>query len=129
MTDAQRLAVGWFEIPVKDMDRAMAFYQTVFGYTLQRHALGELDMAWFPMPGDLPGATGALVYNEEFYTPSNDGVVLYFTAQSGDLQNELGRVEEAGGSILQPKKALGEYGFMALVTDTEGNRIALHSRQ
>lgn len=120
--------VGWFEIPVKDMERATKFYETVFGFKLERHKLGPLDMAWFPfVEGN--GAMGSLVYNEEFYKPSTDGTLVYFTSHSGDLAIELSRIEKAGGKVIQPKTLITEeIGYMALFNDTEGNRIALHSR-
>lgn len=127
MAEEKGNAVGWFEIPVVDMERAMKFYETVLEVKLERHMVGEIDMAWFQMV-DGKGAAGSLVYHKEWYKPSPDGALVYFTAYSGDLSNELSRVEMAGGKILAPKKAIGEYGFMALVLDTEGNRIALHSR-
>ncbi len=127
MAEEKGNAVGWFEIPVTDMDRAVKFYETVFEVKLERHMVGEIDMAWFQMV-DGKGAAGSLVYHKEWYKPSQDGALVYFTAYSGDLENELGRVEAAGGKILVPKKSIGEYGFMAVVLDTEGNRIALHSK-
>jgi len=122
-------SIGWFEVPVTDMERAMKFYETVLDIKMERHQMGPLDMAWFPMYPDAPNAGGSLVKHPDFYKPSMDGVLIYFTAFSGDLNNELGRVEAAGGKIISPKKEISpEYGFMALVQDTEGNRIALHSR-
>jgi len=125
--ELHRNVVGWFEVPVTNMERAMKFYETVFGFKLERHEMGELDMAWFPF-SDAPGAPGSLVYHKEFYKPSNDGVLIYFTCHSGDLNNELAKVEPAGGKILIPKKLITEdVGYMALCVDTEGNRIALHS--
>ncbi|QQR77229.1 MAG: VOC family protein [Candidatus Moraniibacteriota bacterium] len=127
MAEEKGNAVGWFEIPVVDMERAMKFYETVLEVTLSRNQVGEIDMAWFQMT-DGKGAAGSLVFHKEWYKPSAEGVLVYFTAYSGDLSNELSRVEMAGGKILAPKKAIGEYGFMALVLDTEGNRIALHSK-
>jgi hypothetical protein len=89
--------VGWFEIPVKDMQRAIKFYETVLGHKLKRHKMRELDMAWFPMNPEGMGAMGSLVYNEQFYKPSSEGSILYFTAFSGNLNNELKKVEPAGG--------------------------------
>lgn len=121
--------VGWFEIPVLNMDRAISFYETVFQMELEKHQMGPLEMAWFPMLEGKMGSPGSLVKNEDHYKPSENGPLVYFTAHSGDLQNELSRVETAGGKILMPKKEISEgYGFMALVLDSEGNRIALHSR-
>lgn len=124
-------AVGWFEIPVKDMDRAIKFYETVLDVKMNRMPMGPLDMALFPDGDEQMGSSGSLVCFEEFYKPSSsDGVLVYFTAQSGDLANELGRVEDAGGKVVIPKRQIApDVGFMGLFTDTEGNRIALHSRQ
>jgi uncharacterized protein len=121
--------VGWFEIPVLDMDRAIRFYNQVFSITLERHTLGLLDMAWFPgMEGGV-GTGGSLVAHPEHYRPSTNGVLIYFTAFSGDVDIELGRVVTAGGQILRTKTQISpEVGYMALFLDTEGNRIALHSR-
>lgn len=125
----KRNAVGWFELPVLDMDRAVKFYETVFDVKLERHPMGPLDMAWFPMMDNGNGSPGSLV-KHEFYKPSKEGALLYFTATSGDLNNELGRVEAAGGKICKPRKQISEeYGYMAVIEDTEGNWIALHSRK
>jgi predicted enzyme related to lactoylglutathione lyase len=123
-------AVGWFEIPVTDMDRAVSFYEKVLDLKMQVQDFGPLKMAWFPWTQEGAGSPGSLVYMPDFYTPSANGVLIYLTAHSGDLNNELSRVEEAGGKILQGKKQISEeYGHMALLLDTEGNRVALHSRQ
>lgn len=122
--------VGWFEIPVADMDRAVAFYEAVMGYSLDRQTMGPLDMAWFPWVEKGMGSPGSLVHHEDFYKPSTDGALVYFTAFSGDLSNELSRVEPNGGKVLLPKKLIAEgYGYMGLFLDTEGNRVALHSRE
>ena len=128
MADIKNNAVGWFEVPVTDMERAIKFYETVFELKLERHTMGELDMAWWPGTESAPGAGGSLVFHPAWYTPSLTGVLVYFTAPSGDLNNELSRVQKAGGEILIPRRQISEeYGYMALIVDTEGNRIALHS--
>jgi predicted enzyme related to lactoylglutathione lyase len=118
--------IGWFEIPVNDMDRAKSFYEKVFNTTISVHDLGGVIMGWFPEAAGKKGASGSLVQHE-MYTPSTtDGPLIYFT--SSDLANELSLVETAGGTIMQPKTEIGGgHGFMALLKDTEGNRIALHS--
>ena len=122
--------VGWFEVPVVNMGRAMKFYEDVFGFSLSRHQMGALDMAWFPWSETGAGSPGSLVCHPSHYKPSTDGTLVYFTAHSGDLDVELARVVPAGGKVLQKKTLISEqYGFMALVLDTEGNRIALHSRK
>ena len=123
-------AVGWFEIPVNNMERAVNFYEKVLDLKLKRHMIGPLDMAWFPWQENGLGSPGSLVKHPDFYVPSADGVLIYLTAHSGDLNNELARVEPAGGKVIQNKKQISEeYGYMALILDTEGNRVALHSRK
>ena len=126
----QSNAVGWFEVPVTNMGRAIKFYETVLDVKLEHNQMGPLDMAWFPMTDESYGSAGSLICYPDFYKPSTDGVLIYFTAHSGDLNNELARIENAGGKVLQPKTKISEeYGFMALFTDSEGNRVALHSRE
>jgi predicted enzyme related to lactoylglutathione lyase len=122
--------VGWFEIPVTNMERAMKFYETVLDIKLSRNQMGPLDMAWFPWSEEGKGSAGSLVCHTDFYKPSLNGVLIYLTTQTGDLNDELKRVEKAGGTVIQPKTLIAEdYGYMALFIDTEGNRIALHSRK
>jgi len=122
--------VGWFEIPVSDMNRAKTFYEAVFGIKIQLELFGETKMGWFPSPQDpgAKGASGSLVHNPSFYKPSANGTLVYFTSPGIDY--ELSKVEEAGGVLLQGKTLITEdIGYMALFLDTEGNRIALHSRE
>lgn len=69
IVELKRNVVGWFEIPVSDMERAIKFYKAVFNFELERHKMGELDMAWFPF-ADVPGSPGTLVFHKEFYKPS-----------------------------------------------------------
>jgi hypothetical protein len=124
--------VGWFEIPVADMDRAIRFYQEVFLLELSRNKFETVEMAWFPWNIDtnIQGSSGSLVYNPEFYKPSVEGTLVYFSSMSDDLNDELGRVESAGGKIIIPKTQISEdIGYMGVFIDSEGNRIALHSRR
>ena len=119
--------VGWFEIPATDMQRAKAFYDTVFQIEISVHDFGGLLMGWFPFAEGKAGATGSLVQHEDYIPSLTHGPVIYFSCK--DVADELGRVEAAGGEILRPKtKISDEHGFMALCKDSEGNRIALHSQ-
>ena len=115
--------VNWFEIPTSNLERAMAFYEAVLGYELSLNELGPLRMAWFPMRQDAAGSTGTLVQSEH-YTPSHAGTLVYFTVAS--IDDTLEKITEAGGTVLNPKRSIGEYGFVAHFEDTEGNRVALH---
>jgi predicted enzyme related to lactoylglutathione lyase len=118
--------VGWFEIPVEDMERARKFYEEVFDISISVHDLGGIIMGWFPgFPGKT-GSSGSLVKHEMYIPSDTAGPLLYFSCK--DLATELAKVTNAGGTIIQQKKEIGGgHGFMALLTDTEGNRIALHS--
>lgn len=124
----ERNMIGWFEVPVTNMERAKKFYDTVFDISIAVHELGDFIMGWFPMSSDKPGATGSLVQHS-MYTPSEThGVLIYFSCK--DLALELSRVVSAGGQVLQEKTEIGDgHGFMGLIKDTEGNRIAVHSNQ
>ena len=118
--------VGWFEIPVNDMDRAKAFYENVFEIEIKVVDFGGLLMGWFPDRGEVHGAQGTLI-KQESYIPSQEGTLVYFI--SNDVKNELDKVEAAGGSIYQPKTQIStEHGYMGVFIDSEGNRVALHSR-
>lgn len=118
--------VGWFEVPVDNMDRAKKFYETVFKVEISIQSFGGILMGWFPDRGDVPGAQGTLI-KQDTYVPSQEGTLVYFISEN--VQNELDRVEAAGGTIYQPKTQISpEHGFMAAFIDSEGNRIALHSR-
>ena len=118
--------VGWFEIPVADMERAKKFYEAVFDISISLHGFGGLKMGWFPNDPEKKGATGSLVQHEMYRPSATDGALVYFSCK--DVNNELNSVTAFGGDIMQQKTEIGEgHGFMALVKDTEGNRIALHS--
>ena len=121
--------VGWFEIPVEDMDRARTFYEAVFEVRIQVQDLNALLMGIFPFAEGKSGAWGALVKHPQFYHPSaTQGPLLYFSCR--DVQEQSERIEKAGGQVLQPKKLISEgVGYMALFIDSEGNRVALHSRR
>lgn len=120
---AARNPVAWFEIPVLDMKRARAFYEELLHIRLDEHQHGPLKMGFFPMDERGAGAAGSLVAGEG-YEPSLEGTVVYFSVD--DIPAALERASQAGGDVLQPKTDIGEYGFIAMVRDSEGNRIALH---
>ncbi|MAO09303.1 MAG: glyoxalase [Alteromonas sp.] len=119
---------AWIEIPVTNMERAVGFYEAVFQKKLKQVDFGGLLMAWFPDAGrDVPGATGTLI-QQESYIPSKEGPLVYFYSEN--IQEELDRVEAAGGKIYQPKTQISEeHGYMGVFIDSEGNRVALHSNQ
>ena len=115
--------VGWFEIYVQDMPRATALYQTVLGVTLDRLPMTDLEMWAFPMNMEGPGASGALVKMPG--VPSGGSTLVHFVCD--DCAVEGARVTGAGGSIQKEKMSIGEYGFIVLGVDTEGNMFGLHS--
>lgn len=121
-------SVGWFEIYVNDMEKAKKFYETVFKVELTEMPMpegsDEMIMAAFPMDMDASGAMGALV-KMDGYGPASVGTIVYFNCDN--CADEEGRVEAAGGTVIKSKHSIGEYGFMALFKDCEGNVIGLHS--
>ena len=115
--------VSYFEIPVTDMERAIAFYQAVFGQTLERTVIDGHDMALFPFDEDGQGITGALAKGDS-YTPSITGPRIYFFVDS--IEDTLNKVISLGGSIAYPKTLVGDF-WVAEFVDSEGNQIALSS--
>lgn len=119
-------AIGWFELYVQDLPRAKAFYETVFAVTLEQIPQPEIEMWAFPMHMEAGGAPGALIKMEG--VPSGPGgTLVYFNCE--DCAIEEARVTDAGGSIYRPKMSIGDYGFITLANDTEGNMIGLHSQK
>ncbi|PIT79086.1 VOC family protein [Limnohabitans sp. JirII-31] len=118
--------VGWFEIYVQDMARAKTFYEAVFDTTLSQLDNPELEMWAFPMDMATSGASGALVRMPGFPSGANS-VLVYF--KCADCAVEADKAAKAGGTVQKPKMSIGPYGHIALVVDTEGNMIGLHSMQ
>ncbi|MGB1283892.1 MAG: VOC family protein [Polaribacter sp.] len=123
--------ISWFEVPVLDMDRAKKFYETVFNVQISVNNFGGVLMGWFPVSekSTVPGITGSLVLQEDYIPSATHGTLVYFNSQTGDINDELKRIETAGGKILRPKTLISdEIGYMAVILDSEGNRIALYNK-
>ncbi|TRY33049.1 VOC family protein [Aliiglaciecola sp. M165] len=116
--------IGWFEIYVEDMPRAKAFYEQMLDITLDKIPSPQVQMWAFPSNDENRQGFGALVCVEG-YKPEGNGTLIYFSCD--DCALEASRVEAAGGTLQRPKMQIGEYGFVALVIDTEGNMIGLRS--
>ena len=117
--------INWFEIPVSNFDRAKDFYTKVLGNELHIEEVLEIKMGFFKMSGS--GVGGAICYGEG-YIPSAEGALVYFNC-GDDLQNELSKVNSSGGKVVLPKtKISDEIGYMAMFLDTEGNKVAFHSK-
>jgi len=116
--------VGWFEIYVQDMKRAQSFYEKVFGTTFSALPSPGMQMMQFQAEQGGMGCTGALVQMAGVGS-GGGGTLVYFMCD--DCAVEAGKATSAGGSVHKEKGSIGEHGFIALVTDTEGNMIGLHS--
>jgi len=123
--------LNWFEIYTSDFERAKRFYSEVFKCKLtdipvdsERHS--QMKYAAFPGDQNSPGASGALV-ELDVAKPGIGGTLVYFDSE--EIDAELSRVASAGGKVVRPKLHIGDFGFIALIEDTEGNLIGLHSRK
>ena len=119
-------AVGWFDIFVDDLDRATRFYETVLGASLAPMAdpTGESQMMSFPADMSVYGAGGALT-KAAHGRPGPGGTIVYFMAE--DCAIPEARVAAAGGQILRPKFSIGEFGWVTLCQDSEGNHFGINS--
>jgi predicted enzyme related to lactoylglutathione lyase len=120
--------VVWFEIYVQDMARAKRFYEAVLGQTLTQleSPIPDMELWSFPMQQDVMGASGALV-RMEGKDSGGGGTLIYFSCT--DCSLEAAKAAANGGQLFREKFSIGQYGFIALVYDTEGNMIGLHSMQ
>ena len=118
-------AINWFEIPVRNLDRATAFYQTLLASPLRRETIGASQLGVFGH--DETGVGGCLIAGDDVPAPAANGTLVYLNAKPS-LDVVLARVEAAGGRIATPKVQLpGDMGCFAHITDTEGNRVGLHA--
>lgn len=117
-------AVSWFEIPVRDLDRAQRFYETLLARPLRREQMGPSQLAIFPYQD---GAIGGCLLQDGRTEPARQGTLVFLNA-GPSLGETLARVAEAGGRITTPRVDLpGDMGCYAHVEDPEGNRVGLHA--
>jgi len=115
-------ALNWFEIPVRDMDRAAHCYETLLGAKLRRENFGGMPYGIFPY--EEPGVSGALVQDAK--RSPGAATVVYLNAD-GKIDEVLARAVKAGASVLLPKTEIGKDGFIAIVVDSEGNHVGFNS--
>lgn len=117
-------AINWFEIPTADFDRAKKFYADILGSDIQEMSMGDYRMGMLPA-GE--GGIGGAIVAGAGCVPSDNGTLVYLNA-GADLAPILTKIEAAGGTVVMPKTMITEeIGYMATFTDSEGNRVALHS--
>lgn len=118
--------VCWFDIHVANIERAKTFYQNVLNINLTDLPIEWGKQSTFPFDTEGRNATGALVEKEN-YIPNDNNTVVYFASK--DCSTEEARIERAGGKIIRPKMPIGEFGFISIFLDTEGNTVGLHSKE
>ena len=112
----------WFDIPVADLDRSAAFYAAVLGIKVHKE---QFEGDTFCILDHQDGNGGCLVKNESEIN-SNSGILVYRNVNTR-IRDAVTQVEKCGGRVVQPIHAIGPHGFRAIVLDSEGNRIVLHS--
>lgn len=116
--------VSWFEIPAVNFKQAVNFYNHIYSITMEENFNGNHSMAFFPARNGIGGAVVAGPGS----TPSDTGTLIYLNGGK-DLNNILSKVEEAGGRVVMPKTLINEdHGYFAIFIDSEGNKLALHSK-
>lgn len=112
----------WFDIPVADLDRSARFYGAVLGVPIHRQSYGDFS---FCVVEHQEGNGGCLVEQPDWIAPQG-GILVYLNAE-GRIRDAVSQVEAHGGQVVEDVKAIGPHGFRALIRDSEGNRLALHS--
>ncbi len=118
--------VSWFDLHVANLDRAKKFYETVFNVKMTDLPIEWGKQSFFPFDPQGPNIAGALVEKAD-YTPNSNNTVIYFETE--DCLAEERRIEAAGGKVVQPKLHIGDFGYVSIFIDTEGNTLGLHSRK
>lgn len=118
--------VGYFDINVADLDRAKRFYEKVFNLKLTDAPAEWGKQSFFPFSPESQHISGALVEKADF-APSGNNTIIYFETEDNTAEEQ--RIEKAGGKVVQPKINIGEFGFVSIFIDTEGNTVGLHSRK
>ena len=118
-------AITWFDVPTEDFDRAVRFYSEILGREIRVDTFEGQKLGFFPMDGR-EGVGGDLIPPVPEYKPCANGTRVYLNC-NGVIDEVLGRVEKAGGKIKMAKFRMGDVGFIAMITDSEGNTIGLHS--
>jgi uncharacterized protein len=124
--DSTANPVTWFEIPVRDLQRAKKFYEAVFDTKLDVFDMGGIPMAWFPRPENATGTSGGLV-EALGREPSKLGTVVFFNVSS--IDSTLTAVEKSGEKLVTARAGGGEHGSIGQFEDTEGNLVALYSNE
>ena len=118
--------VGWFDLNVANIDRAKKFYETVFSLKLTDAPIEWGRQSFFPFNPESPNISGALVEKAD-YVPGDNNTIIYFETEDNIAEEQ--RIEKAGGKVVQPKMSIGEFGFISIFIDSEGNTVGLHSRR
>lgn len=115
----------WVDVPTEDFDRAVKFYSTILGEEIKVSDMMGQTLGFFPMdPDGMVG--GDIVPPSDEFKPSSQGTHVYLSCE-GKIDDVLGRVENAGGKIIKPKFLLEGAGWLAMIQDSEGNVVGLHS--
>lgn len=120
--NSQNNRAVWFDIPVADLERASTFYGAVLGLAVHPQEFGPTRFAVIDH-GD--GNGGCLVVDDSAIT-STGGILVYLNAE-GRIRDAEAQVIAHGGRVIEPIHPIGPHGFRAIVVDSEGNRVALHS--
>ena len=115
--------IVWCDIPVSELDRAVKFYSAVLGREVKKQEVPGMTVGILPHSD---GEVGGCLFHSSEEKPSAQGVMIYLDA-NGRLDEAIAAVAANGGKILQPKNAIGPFGFRCVILDSEGNRVALHS--
>lgn len=118
--------IVWCDIPVVDVDRAIRFYSAILGQAVRKESFPGVTMGVLPHAGESESVSGCLVKMEEAQ-PSANGPLIYLNC-TDRLDAAGAAVEPNGGKILKAKHSIGPYGFRTVILDSEGNRVALHSK-
>ncbi len=120
--------IGWIDLPATDLDRAEKFYGDFFGFEFKRQSeMGGRTMSWFPMDMKVYGSGITLMKADDCVPAGANGPLIYFAAPGDGLKDALSKAEGLGIKVVLDHTSIGEHGHYAVIEDSEGNNVAIHS--
>ncbi|MFQ3568454.1 MAG: VOC family protein [Aggregatilineales bacterium] len=121
------IRIVWAEVPVRNLDRAVQFYQTVFDVRPAATPQDGARRTTTLTPFGNAGVPGFSLNRTKRFNPGDHRPLIYLDAGE-DMTVYLRRIDQAGGHVIMPRTSLdGEAGSYATFLDTEGNLLALYA--
>ncbi len=117
--------VCWIDIPVIELDRAIQFYSAMLAAPVQKITEHGFEFGLLPhIDNNVSGSLSVMADRQ----PSQQGVLVYLHVE-GRIDEAVEEAKKHGGRLIKAREQIGPYGHRAVMIDSEGNAIALYSKE